>query len=395
MTSLFSLRPRKMRRFYFWARGEGDLLTQDREYMQMAIQLAKMARGQTNPNPAVGALLVKSGRVIGMGAHLKAGEAHAEIHALQMAGLEAKDSTMYVTLEPCAHHGKTPPCVDAIIRAEVKKVVVAMQDPFEKVAGLGISKLREAGIEVEVGVQHEHAEALNQPFFHFVKTGLPFVTLKLAATLDGYTAASTGDSLYITSTASREEVHRLRSRVDAIVVGVETVRKDDPQLTVRLGEETKSPVRIVLDSYLRIPMDSRLVMDQRSHTMIVTTELAPIDKEIMLKEQGIEVVRLPSQNEHVPLREAMRFLATKGYLHLLLEGGQRVASAFMEDKLVNQVWIFHAPKLLGGGNGLLSWRHPLTMQEAFELNHVEHRIFDQDVLTIGDVVYPDSLTGGE
>ena len=370
-------------------------MTQDHELMQMAINLAKMAMGQTSPNPAVGALLVKSGRLIGMGAHLKAGEAHAEIHALQMAGLEAKNSTMYVTLEPCAHHGKTPPCVDAIIRAQVKRVVVAMKDPFEKVAGLGIARLREAGIDVEVGLLSDQAELLNQPFFHFVRTGMPFVTLKLAATLDGYTAASTGDSLYITSAASREEVHRLRSRVDAIVVGVETVRKDDPQLTVRLGGQVKSPVRIVLDSFLRIPLDSRVVTDKSSTTVVLTTDMAPIDKEITLQEQGIEVVRLPSQNEHVPLREAMRFLGAKGYLHLLLEGGQRVASAFMEEKLIHQVWIFHAPKLLGGGNGLLSWRHPLTMQEALELSHVEHRIFDQDVLTIGDVVYPDSMTGGE
>ncbi len=370
-------------------------MTQDRQFMQMAIDLAKMAMGQTSPNPAVGALLVKSGRVIGMGAHLKAGEAHAEIHALQMAGLDAKDSTMYVTLEPCAHHGKTPPCADAIIRAKVKRVVVAMEDPFKKVAGRGIAKLREAGIDVEVGMQQEEARLLNQPFFHFIKTGMPFVTLKLAATLDGYTAASSGDSLYITSDASREEVHRLRNMVDAIVVGVETVRNDDPQLTVRLGEDGKTPTRVILDSYLRIPPGSRLVTDQQSKTLVITTELAPIDKEIILKEQGVEVVRLPSQKERVSLRKALHYLADNGYLHLLVEGGQRVASAFIEEQLVHQVWIFHAPKLLGGGKGLLSWRHPQTMQEAFELSQVEHRIFDQDVLTIGNVVYPDSLTGGE
>ena len=369
-------------------------MTPDEKYMQMAIDLASMAIGQTSPNPVVGAVLVKSGRVIGIGAHLKAGEPHAELHALRMAGSEADGSTMYVTLEPCSHFGKTPPCVDAIISAGVQRVVVAMVDPFPQVAGTGIAKMREAGIEVEVGVQNEQAEQLNQVFLHYVNTGLPFVTLKLAATMDGYTATSTGNSLYITSLESRAEVHRLRSVVDAIVVGVDTVRADNPQLTVRMSESSKSPVRVVFDSFLRIPLDSRLVVDKANKTIVITTDLAPLDKEILLQGEGVEVIRLPSENDQVPLKKALQHLASKGYLHLLLEGGQRLASSFMQASLVTQMWIFHSPKLLGGGKGLLAWRNPQTMSEAIELSHVVHRTFNEDVLTIGKLVYPaDSIRG--
>ena len=364
-------------------------MTPDERYMQMALDLARLGLGQTAPNPAVGAVLVKDGRVIGFGAHLKAGEAHAEVHALRMAGEEAKDSTIFVTLEPCSHVGKTPPCADAIIAAGVKRAVVAIEDPFVSVAGAGIARMRAAGINVEVGLFETESRRLNKAFLHHVSTGLPFVTLKLASTLDGYTATATGDSLYITSDASREEVHRLRGLVDAIIVGVETVRKDDPLLTVRAGGLQKNPVRVIFDSSLRIPADARLVVDKGSRTLVVTTDLAPLDKEIQLQDHGVEVVRLPSANGQVPLKEAVRHLAAKGFRHLLLEGGERLASSFMSERLVSEVWIFHSPKLLGGGKGLLSWRQPAAMSEAMELFDVEHHTYGHDVLTVGRVRYPE------
>ncbi len=368
-------------------------MTPDERYMQMALELAEFAQGQTSPNPAVGAVLIKDDRLVGIGSHLQAGTAHAEVHALRMAGDKAQDSTLYVTLEPCSHYGKTPPCADAIIGAGVKRVVAALEDPSPNVAGSGIAKLRSAGIMVEVGLFEERARRLNRVFLHHVATGFPFVTLKLASTLDGYTATEAGDSLYITSDASRDEVHRLRSMVDGVIVGVETVRHDDPQLTVRSGGYTKNPARIVFDSSLRIPEDARLIAQKDSRTIVVTTDLAPLDKEILLQSQGIEVIRLASDHGRVPVREALRHLAAKGFRHLLLEGGERLASAFMAARLVTEVWVFHAPKLLGGGKGLLTWRNPVAMSEALALTDVTHQTIADDVLTIGRVVYPSDERG--
>jgi diaminohydroxyphosphoribosylaminopyrimidine deaminase/5-amino-6-(5-phosphoribosylamino)uracil reductase len=225
-------------------------------YMNLALNLAKGTLGQTSPNPVVGAVLVKENQIVGMGAHLKAGEAHAEVHAIQMAGIKAKGATLYVTLEPCSHFGKTPPCSDLVIRTGIKKVFVATTDPNPQVAGTGIERIRKAGIEVHLGLLQEEARELNKVFFYNIRTGLPFVTLKSAISLDGKTATVTGESKWITGEEARNDVHQYRHQHDAILVGVNTLIKDNPTLTTRLASGGKNPVRIILDTHLRTPKDA-------------------------------------------------------------------------------------------------------------------------------------------
>ncbi|TCZ77528.1 bifunctional diaminohydroxyphosphoribosylaminopyrimidine deaminase/5-amino-6-(5-phosphoribosylamino)uracil reductase RibD, partial [Paenibacillus albiflavus] len=232
-------------------------LLSDESYMRFALELASSAQGQTSINPVVGCVLVKDGRMIGMGAHLRRGEAHAEVNALLMAGDEAEGSTAYVTLEPCSHYGKTPPCSKRLIEKGVKRVVIAAQDPNPLVAGTGIRLLREAGIQVDVGVLQEEATVMNEVFNKFIVTGMPWVTLKLASTLDGHIASRTGDSKWITSEASREYVHMLRHQHQGIMAGADTVLADDPQLSTRLSVPALQPVRIIVDGALRVPPSAR------------------------------------------------------------------------------------------------------------------------------------------
>lgn len=244
----------------------------DQDYMNLAINVAKAGVGQTTPNPVVGAIIVNEGRVVGIGAHLKAGEPHAEVHAIRMAGEKAQNATAYVTLEPCSHHGKTPPCADLLITSKVKRVVVATTDPNPLVAGKGIAKLKAAGIEVEVGVCKEQADALNSVFFHYLEKKRPYITLKSATTLDGKIATVTGESKWITGDAARQDVHLYRSIHDAILVGVNTVLMDNPSLTTRLPNGTgKNPIRVILDSKLRTPLDSQIVNDGKAETWIIVS----------------------------------------------------------------------------------------------------------------------------
>lgn len=239
----------------------------DQYYMDFAIDLAKRVSGQTSPNPVVGAVIVKHGEIVGFGAHLKAGEAHAEVQAIKMAGLEkTSGATVYVTLEPCSHFGKTPPCSNLLIESRVKRVVIASVDPNPLVAGEGIKKLQDAGIETVVGVCQEKALALNEVFFHYIKTNTPFVTLKTAASLDGKTATYSGESKWITGPDARLDVHHYRHKHDAILVGVETVIKDNPSLTTRLPSGGKNPIRVILDTSLRIPIHSNVLTDGQVDT---------------------------------------------------------------------------------------------------------------------------------
>ncbi|KKK37853.1 5-amino-6-(5-phosphoribosylamino)uracil reductase [Mesobacillus campisalis] len=318
----------------------------DQEYMKLAIELARSAEGQTSPNPLVGAVVVKDNEIIGMGAHLRAGEPHAEVHAIRMAGEKAKGATIYVTLEPCSHHGKTPPCADLIIASGIERVVVASTDTNPLVAGRGIGRLKDAGIEVETGVLEEEARRMNSIFFHFIESGLPFVTLKSASSLDGKTATVTGESKWITGEEARRDVHVLRHQHDAILAGVNTVIMDNPSLTTRLPGGGKNPVRIILDSTLRIPLDSHVVMDGEAPTWVMTTRRADPQKMADLEAAGVQVVQLDSEVLDIP--EMLQILGKKRITSILVEGGAEVHGSFLSAGTFQQVITYIAPKLIGG-----------------------------------------------
>ncbi len=358
----------------------------DQQYMKIALQLAQIANGKTNPNPLVGAVIVKEDRIIGQGAHLRAGEPHAEVHAFRMAGDAAEGATLYVTLEPCSHHGRTPPCAELVIRSKVKRVVVAMLDPNPMVAGRGIARIREAGIEVEVGVLEAEARQINERFVHNMVHKRPFVTVKTAMTLDGKIAAHTGDSRWITGAESRAFVHRLRDQVDGIMVGVGTVLADDPELTTRLPEGGgKSPVRIVLDSALRTPESARLLDVQEAQTWIIASQEADQAKIARLRERGVEVIQVQSGQAGLDLTEVLDELYRRGITDLLVEGGASVNGALLQAGLIDKVISFIAPKLIGGtgaptpfgGSGFDK------MAEAVELIDLTVERYGEDLCLIG------------
>ncbi|GKS11877.1 riboflavin biosynthesis protein RibD [Paenibacillus chitinolyticus] len=322
---------------------------QDETYMRLALQMAQAALGQTGINPVVGCVVVKDGRIVGMGAHLKRGEGHAEVLALQMAGREAEGATAYVTLEPCSHYGKTPPCSDRLIESGIRRVVVASVDPNPLVAGSGIARLRSRGIDVEAGLLADEANALNEAFRKFIVTRLPFVTMKSASTLDGKIAAKTGDSKWITGAPARELVHAMRHRHAAIMVGIGTVLADDPELTTRLSVPALHPLRIVVDSQLRTPLSARVLRQQDERpTLILTTAGADPAKREALEALGAEVLACGS-GPHVDLPLAMRLLGEREVPSVLLEGGGRLSGAMLENRLVDKAVLFFAPKWIGGG----------------------------------------------
>lgn len=315
-------------------------------YMNLALNLAKGTLGQTSPNPVVGAVLVKENQIVGMGAHLKAGEAHAEVHAIQMAGIKAKGATLYVTLEPCSHFGKTPPCSDLVIRTGIKKVFVATTDPNPQVAGTGIERIRKAGIEVHLGLLQEEARELNKVFFYNIRTGLPFVTLKSAISLDGKTATVTGESKWITGEEARNDVHQYRHQHDAILVGVNTLIKDNPTLTTRLDSGGKNPVRIILDTHLRTPKNANVIIDHLARTWIITAETTNSNLVSEYRELGIEIIKL--SGEHISIHEMLKVIAEKGITSLFVEGGSEVHGSFLKEHAFQQVITYIAPKLIGG-----------------------------------------------
>ena len=323
----------------------------DQHYMDLALQWASAIEGQTQPNPKVGAVVVKDGEIVGIGTHLKAGGPHAEVHALAMAGDKAKGATAYVTLEPCSHYGRTPPCAEALIKAEVAKVVIATLDPNPLVAGRGAAMLRDAGIEVVTGVCEEQSNLMNEVFNKFITTGKPFVTIKTAMTLDGKIATETGSSRWITGEAARHEVHRMRHSNQAIIVGVETVRKDDPQLTTRLPQGGNNPLRIILDSTLRIPLDAKVVTDSEAETWIYTTTAADQTEKILaLEKRGVRVIPLPVEDgeQGVPIHKLLTHLGSQKISSLLVEGGARVNASFLKEMAVDKIVSYIAPKLVGG-----------------------------------------------
>lgn len=316
------------------------------DYMELALQLAGAGKGQTSPNPVVGCVIVKNGQIVGVGAHLKAGEPHAEVHAVKMAGDEAVGATVYVTLEPCSHYGKTPPCADLLIEKRVDRVFMATTDPNPKVSGRGIEKLRKAGIKVEVGLLKNKADEMNEMFFHYVSTQTPFVTLKTAASLDGKTATVNGESQWITGEEARRDVHRYRAEHDAILVGVNTVITDNPSLTTRLSGGGKNPIRIVLDHHLRTPIEANVITDGKAETWIVTTQAAADKRGPSYESAGVKI--FPVSTEKVEVQPLLKVLGAESVTSLFVEGGATVNGSFLRAGAVQQVITYIAPKLLGG-----------------------------------------------
>lgn len=328
------------------------------DYMQKALSLAKLALGYTSPNPAVGCVIVKDGKIVGQGYHQKAGTPHAEVWALREAGELAKGATAYVTLEPCAHYGRTPPCARTLVERGIGKVVTAMLDPNPLVAGKGAAILRQAGIPVEVGLCAKEAAQLNEVFIKNMMVKKPFVAIKLAQSLDGCTASRTGKSQWITNDWARHYGHYLRSIYDGILVGINTILTDNPLLTCRVDREAHEkphqPTRIVLDTRGRIPMNALVVTDTTTETIVVTTSMCPVEKMRALKRKGVKVILAPLKDDHIDLPAALDLLGKEGITGILVEGGSTVQGSFFDAKLVDKIYAFIGNKVIGGLGALPS-----------------------------------------
>lgn len=371
----------------------------DLQFMRQALVLARKGMGRTSPNPAVGAVVVAGGAVVGSGWHRRAGGDHAEVLALRQAGDLARGGTLYVTLEPCSHQGRTPPCVDAVLAAGIARVVAAMEDPDRQVAGRGLQVLAEAGLEVEVGLCGPAAAALNEAYVVHRRLARPMVTYKAALSLDGRTAAADGHSRWITGPEARRDVQHLRARCDAICVGIGTVLADDPSLTVREGRVVRPPLRVVVDSFARTPPAAR-VLDEAAPTLIVVTQAAPAPAVAALRAAGAEVLEVPSEpgsaSGRVDIPTLLARLARRGILHVLLEGGATLAGSFAGMGLIDRYRFYLAPKLLGGSPalGVLEGWAAGTMREAVLLSLSRIRRIGEDLVlearpTGADLVHQD------
>jgi len=361
------------------------------DFMERALSLAKLALGSSSPNPAVGAVIAKDGVVIGEGYTQPPGSAHAEVVALKKAGEQSRGATMYVTLEPCCHFGRTPPCTQAIINGGISEVHIATLDPNPLVSGRGKAALDAAGIATRLGEHGEEASELNEAYIKFITTGLPFVTAKFAMSLDGKIATMTGDSRWISGEESREYVHRLRRAVDAIMVGVNTVLADDPRLTARdrldQGGEIKNPVRVIADSRGRTPPTAQ-VLKQTGKIIIATTPLAPSARVKRLKEAGAEVLELPSFSPDeglVDLRELLRELGRREITSILVEGGGTLLGSLFDQGLVDKVVAFIAPMIIGGAGARLAvgGRGAERITKAIRLNNMKLEHFGDDAMMCG------------
>ncbi|HEY4526430.1 MAG TPA: bifunctional diaminohydroxyphosphoribosylaminopyrimidine deaminase/5-amino-6-(5-phosphoribosylamino)uracil reductase RibD [Candidatus Paceibacterota bacterium] len=355
------------------------LSAHDARYLKMTLRLARKGLGRTFPNPMVGAVVVKRGRVVGRGYHSKAGSVHAEVEALAAAGAHARGATLYVNLEPCSHWGRTPPCVDLIVRARVKRVVCCMRDPNPKVSGTGIRSLRRAGIETSVGCLVDEAETLNEGFITFHRKSRPLVAIKFAASLDGKIATYSGDSKWITNERARAYARALRGRYQAILVGINTVLRDDPHLGVRI-KNRPDPVRIILDSTLRIPLKSKVMRD--TNVLIFTTTRASGKKKQLLIERGVEVVELGSR---IHVRALMRELYKREIISVLIEGGGEVLGSFVDARCVDKAYVFHAPIIIGGetAKSAVRGRGTSSIRAALRLTSIARTSFGDNMLVSG------------
>lgn len=359
----------------------------DKSFMEMALDLAEKGRGFTSPNPMVGAVVVKDGIVVGSGYHEAVGKAHAEVNAIKAAGNSAKGATLYVTLEPCNHHGRTPPCTERIKAAGISKVVVAMKDPNPDVKGGGIDYLKKQGIDITSGLYEDRAKRLNEAFIKYVQTKRPFVIIKCAATLDGRIATRTGDSRWVSGEESRIFVHRLRHAVDAIMVGIDTVKKDNPRLTTRLeGMKRSDPIRIILDTHLSISEDARILhLDSDSDTIIATGASASKDRKAGIEKKGVRILESSVKDELIDLDILIESLGGLGIASLLIEGGSRVIASSLAARIVDKVIFFYAPRILGGDDGvpICSGAGPELMSESITVKDINVRRFGDDVMIEG------------
>ncbi len=359
-------------------------------YMECALGLARRAEGRTLPNPMVGCVIVKNDRIIGQGWHRRCGAAHAEVVALAEAGARAQGATMYVTLEPCAHHGRTPPCVDQVIESRVARVVIASPDPNPRVSGRSIRRMRAAGIAVETGVMRAESETMNRFFYKYITTGMPFVTVKIAQTLDGKIATASGQSRWITSARTRAAAHRRRDAFDAIMVGVNTVLADDPVLN---PVKKRQPwLKVILDSRLRIPIGSAIL--KGGQCLIATTGQASTRKINALMRRGADVLVCPSVRGRVDLLWLITVLGEREVSNLLIEGGARVVSAALIARIADRAMIFVAPKIIGDERALsaVCGLRPKTLSDALEIHPDRMDVIGSDIVIEGDVRY---LSGGE
>lgn len=368
-------------------RKNGDFLSYDEKYMRLAMQLAGNAIGRTSPNPLVGAVIVKDNRVVGCGWHRKAGTPHAEVHALNQAGELAQGADVYVTLEPCAHYGKTPPCSKALVEAKVKNVYGGLLDVNPKVAGKGFKILEDAGIHVEYGFLQDELRKQNEVFFKWIEHKKPFVVLKAAMTLDGKIATATGQSKWITNETSRAYGYKLRDIYDGIMVGINTVIEDNPMLTARV-DGGKNPIRIVVDSNLKIDINANVVQDKSAKTIVATTDKADKDKILKLQAQNVDVIVVDKdENDKVDIEKLLNILGQQNICSILVEGGATLSGSFVAKKLVDKVYFFIAPKIIGGkeaktpvaGTGILN------LQEALALKDIQIEKLEEDILIIGRV----------
>jgi diaminohydroxyphosphoribosylaminopyrimidine deaminase/5-amino-6-(5-phosphoribosylamino)uracil reductase len=353
---------------------------EDLKYMKRALALARKGIGRTAPNPAVGCVIVKDGAVVGEGWHRKAGTPHAEIHALEMAGAGARGADVYVTLEPCCHTGATPPCSEALIKSGVKRVVAGMHDPNPRVNGGGLAALKKAGIATSSGLLEEACRAINLPFCKHVTTGLPYVTYKCAMTLDGKIASSTGESRWISCEESRRYVHRMRSRCDAVMVGVDTVIADNPQLTVR-HVRGRNPLRVIVDSHLRTPESVTVLSGQLpSRTIIATTESDP-RVHLRYLNHGATVLVCQSREGRVSMEDLLQRLGGMGIQSILLEGGSRLAGTMLQQGLIDECVFFYAPKVIGSdGFSPFAITSINDMAQALAFTNLEVRRIGSDII---------------
>lgn len=356
----------------------------DEDYMRLALDLAERGRFSARPNPMVGAVVVKSDKIVGSGFHAKPGTGHGEVQALaEVPDDVARGSTIYVNLEPCDFTGRTPPCSDLLLDKKVARVVCALKDPDSQVSGSGIKKLRAAGVEVVVGVLAERAERLNAAYLTHRRQGRPYVTLKIAQSLDGSSATHSGVSKWITGPQARKRGHTLRAESQAVAVGIGTVLMDDPELTVR-DVPGGQPIKVVFDSHLRTPLDARVL--EGGECIIVTIEKADIKCVEGLRERGAEVLQIKSTDQP-DIISALKVLAEREIIHVLVEGGSRLASSFLRERVVDRVAVFTSPKMIGG--------HPSvpdigieTMEETLGFENIVEERVGSDRLLVADVKYP-------
>ncbi|MBU0615555.1 MAG: bifunctional diaminohydroxyphosphoribosylaminopyrimidine deaminase/5-amino-6-(5-phosphoribosylamino)uracil reductase RibD [Nanoarchaeota archaeon] len=351
-----------------------------KKYMELCLKLAEKGKGATSPNPLVGAILVKRGAIVGKGWHKKCGEDHAEVMAIKQAGIKANNATLYVNLEPCSHWGRTPPCTESIIQAGIREVIVGCEDPNPKVSGH--LELKSRGLKTKIGILDDECRRINETYLKYMKTKKPFVIVKAAMSLDGKIATKTGHSKYITGTEARKHVHQLRSELDAIMVGSNTVMKDDPMLTTRLVKG-KNPIKIVVDSKLKLNLNSNVVKNEPSKLIVATTNLAPRTKVKQLQQKGVKIIEMPADNGHVDLKKLMKELGNHEITSIMIEGGAELNSHAIKSNIVDKLLFFLSPGLIGDGLSALGDMGITKVDKSIKLKNVTHTKIGKDLLIEG------------